>query len=212
MLWIIGNTKKIESVFANDQDNLSTNASLMGNMGASEYSYNRETVGARWKGELGEEEDIFVLAHSGFDEGPWIGGMHFGEFADALISKFGAAGLADRTIWFLTCLTGDHVVDLANLLKDRGAEGTALYMPTDFMFVSTLGIPHIITGYDSLKAVNEVVGKNSSKYKPLKVLGAEPTGIGWRGATVGDDAVTEIDAYAVQEAARTRFDGNSWEL
>lgn len=211
MLWIIDDKKNLDPAFSNDRDNLRHNDSLMLDPDHYEYSYTREMANAPWTGEFDEEEDIFVLAHAGNSPEPWIGGLTFGEFAGAMISKFGVGRLTDRTIWFLVCSAGTNVAGIAGLLKDKGVDNTNLYMPIDFMFISTAGIPHIIAGYNTSEAVDQVVAKNSSKYKLLSKLGAKPTGADWLGARISGNTTATIGAAAAQTAVRTRFDRNNAE-
>lgn len=215
MLWIIESSdivqQELSPVFKADVERLGNNTVSLGSeLEQVETSYTRKQVFEPYSGDLGTQ-DIFVLAHSGYAERegfnevqPWIGGLWFDEFADAVVSKFGKDRLRDRTIWFLICLTGQDVDVLGPLLARSQVTNCTWYMPNDFMYISQLGIPHILTGFDDIDEANKEVAKYDADFTSLTA--SKPCGDGWAGASLTSGKTNVMPSMAVTEALRDRFD------
>jgi hypothetical protein len=207
MLWVIDNEEKISKEFKLDIEHLGGNSAIKPQLANYEYCCTKDQMKAKLKVVLKDDEEIIVLAHSGYTDKkePFIGGRLFPEFADDMISKFSAAGLTGRTIWFLICSTGKDVEVMAGLLKDREVRKTSLYIPTDFMFVSTAGIPHNLTGYKTSEAADKEVARKECDY--FSIQSAQETGSGWAGAKIkANGDLARIATLDTRNAVRGAFD------
>jgi hypothetical protein len=209
MLWVIDNEKEISEAFKLDLKFMHGNNDISGQLVNYEYCYTKDQMKEKLKVPLKDGEAIFILAHSGYTDKekkiPFIGGRLFPEFADDMISKFSAAGLTGRMIWFLICSTGKDVEVMAGLLKDREVRKTRLYIPTDFMFVSTTGIPHNLIGYKTSEEADKEVARCHNDY--MSIQGAQETGVGVAGAEIkANGDVARIGTKVAEEAVRDTFD------
>ncbi|MGH3904595.1 MAG: hypothetical protein ACRDTE_10445 [Pseudonocardiaceae bacterium] len=214
MLWIIESSdekqEQLSEVFQADLDRLRSNKSVADDLKKVEVSYTLEEVKQLYSADLGDE-DIFVLAHSGYakrkghkERQPWIGGLYLDEFVDALVSKFSPQVLKGRTIWFLVCLTGKDIGTLVAQIAGKGLTDGTWYMPEDFMYISAAGIPHILSGFDDVDEANAEVAKYDADYFGL--LKSKPCGGGWAGVTMKGKVPEKLGIIAVEEAIKERFD------
>jgi hypothetical protein len=166
---------------------------------------------------LNPDEDVYILAHSAYDDRngaqqPWIAGRWFDEFAGDLWAKFGA-GLNGRTVWFLVCHTGTDVATLAGHLAQAGFRNLTIYMPTGWMYISTGGVPHLLSGQHTMESANKLVAKASNTYILELEKVSRGTGDGWNGCTIdGNGAVAPIDAQETIDAVIYRFDRGEVEV
>lgn len=215
MLWIIESSEekqeKLSEVFQADLDRLGSNESVADDLEKMEISYTREEAKQRYSTALASEEDLLVLAHSGYakkmghkERQPWIGGLWLDEFVEALVSKFSPQVLKGRTIWFLVCLTGQDIEALVTQMAAKGITDGTWYMPEDFMYISMAGIPHILPGFEDVDEANAEVAKYNADF--LALTKSRPCGGGWAGVTMKDKVSTRLTIKAIEEAVRYRFD------
>lgn len=212
MLWVISDNPVKSPEVKADIARLRGNKLVKGAVTREEYSHSRATVQTVLTPAIGVGEEIFVSAHAGYGNHPqrggrepWIAGLWFDEIAADLVTKFTAAGLSGRTLWFLVCHTGANIVGLANELSARGVRSTTIYMPKEFMYISTNGIPHVLENQQDADAADREVAKYDAVH--MDINGSKETGVGWAGATIdAGGAVTALKPTPVQEAVVARFD------
>ena len=82
-------------------------------------------------------------------------------------------------------------------------------MPTDFMYVSKAGIPHILKGYASVKEADNEVAKFDAEFTQLR--GSEPCGDSWAGMTLDNGVARSLARRDVVEALGDKFDPEAME-
>ncbi|TCB95349.1 hypothetical protein E0H26_20620 [Micromonospora zingiberis] len=211
MIWIIESKSKLSRVFAADLKRLRANAAVAAHVTRSVLNSTIAQMQTPLAPALAPGEPVLVLAHSGYDvdprsqqEAPWVGGRWLDEFAQDVALKFTPAGLSGRTLWFLVCHTGNDVTTLANHLAAAGVNNVTIYMPTDFMYISNTGIPHVLLSEADLESVNKDVARCDSDY--LSIQGSQPTGSYWAGCTINGQVVTKLPTSAVEAAVQAQFD------
>lgn len=211
MFWIIGDKPKMTEPVKADLSRLGGNEAMAGELDPRKYDHSRAEVQAVLTPAVAQNEPIYVLAHAGYDDRPnagyepWIGGLWFDEITADMATKFTVAGLSGRTLWFLVCHTGRDINGFAAMLVTLGVRDTKIYMPTDFMYISKRGIPHVLPGRDDPDAANREVAKYDCDFMSLN--GSLNTGEGWAGCAI--DANGNVTAYGgkdVREAVAERFD------
>lgn len=213
MFWIIGeNTEPtISATNAADRDRLGANPAMADELVRVLYQYQLAAVKAALPAPaVGANEPLFVSAHAGNTPQPWIAGMLLQDFADAMVTKYTAVGLSNRAIWMLVCHVGTNIQALAARLAHHGVVNTTIYVPTDFMYVSSNGIPHIIL-YADPKEVDKTVAANDSEHATIP--NSQDTGVGWAGRAIdAAGAVTTIGTDNVTAAVIARFDPGESEV
>lgn len=213
MLWIIGSSgeKQMSKEIDADVDHLGGNSALAGQLARVVYEYTLEQVTSVLAPAVGAGEAIYVLTHASYEERPglgrqpWIGGLWMDEFAGDMVTRFTAAGLSGRNLWFLLCFIGTDVMNFATKLSTRGVRNTTIYMPTDFMYISTNGIPHLLPNCVDEKEADQAVVKGGCDF--MWIAGSLGTGKGWAGARIdADGAVTRLGTIDVEAAVIERFD------
>ncbi|MFI7026701.1 hypothetical protein [Micromonospora sp. NPDC049900] len=211
MIWIIESESKLSREFAADLKRLRGNEAVAVHTGRSVLNSKIAEMRTRLAPPLAPGEPVLVLAHSGYalddrhhEERPWVGGRWLDEFVQDVTAKFTPAGISGRTLWFLVCHTGHDVATLGNLLAAAGVNDVTIYMPTDFMYISKQGIPHVLISEADLESVNKDVAKWDGDY--MSISGSQPTGAYWAGCTVRNQVVTTLGARTVEEAVREQFD------
>jgi len=127
------------------------------------------------------------------------------DFADATFTKYGVAGLSNRTIWMLVCHVGTSIQALADRLAHHGVVNTTIYVPSDFMYISNTGIPHIMLHVVNVNQASDIVASNDSDY--VTIPNSQSTGIGWAGRTISAaGVVAAIAPDDVVAAVVARFD------
>jgi hypothetical protein len=220
MFWILGDNAANDAAVQADLGHLRANPDLNNQLLRLLYSRSIAEINAPLGAGLLAGEQIYVIAHAGYDDDdrtgvaipdqPWINGRWLDEFAPDLLTKFTLAQLTGRTIWFLVCHTGHDLQNLATLLSTAGVRSARLYMPTDFMYISTMGIPHCLENQDDVDKANKEVAKYNSEF--LSVPGSRPAGDGWAGCTIdAHGTVAALTAGATAAAVIARFDSNGEE-
>lgn len=212
MFWIIGSEPTMSETFRADLDRLAGNAAVQNDLARQEYHHTVTEMQQPLAPALAPGEPLYVLAHSGYDEHPatrqdtaWIGGRWIDEFISDMMAKFTAAGLTGRTLWFLVCHTGSDIVQFGERLAAAGVTDITMYMPTDFMYISTLGIPHVLPGFDDIDAANREVARYNCEY--LTITRSRPAGEGWAGLTIdGHGTLSAIGEVDTEDAVRDHFD------
>ncbi|PMR60240.1 hypothetical protein C1A38_14950 [Verrucosispora sp. ts21] len=211
MIWIIESKSKLSRVFAADLKRLRANTAVAAHVSRSVLNSTIAEVQTPLAPALAPDEPVLVLAHSGYDiddrhgrEAPWIGGRWLDEFVQDVTLKFTPAGLSGRTLWFLVCHTGHDITALADHLVAAGVDNVTIYMPTDFMYISNTGIPHVLLSGADLATVNKDVARCDSDY--LSIQGSQPTGSYWAGCSISGQVVTKLSATTVEDAVREQFD------
>ncbi|WP_327026724.1 hypothetical protein [Micromonospora sp. NBC_01739] len=217
MIWIIESKSKLSRVFAADLERLGANEAVATHVSRSVLNSTIAEVQTPLVPAPDPGEPVLVLAHSGYDldarhnrEAPWIGGRWLDEFVQDVTLKFTPAGLSGRTLWFLVCHTGHDVTTLAGLLAAAGVDNVTIYMPTDFMYISNTGIPHVLLSEADLGTVNKDVARCDSDY--WSIQGSQPTGSYWAGCSISGQVVTTLSATAVEEAVQEQFDPDGTEV
>ncbi|MEV6692562.1 hypothetical protein AB0M35_13935 [Micromonospora sp. NPDC051196] len=217
MIWIIESKSKLSREFAADLKRLRANAAVAAHVSRSVLNSTLAEVQTPLAPALAPGEPVLVLAHSGYDfdnrhgqEAPWIGGRWLDEFVQDVTAKFTPAGLSGRTLWFLVCHTGHDTTALANLLAAAGVDNVTIYMPTDFMYISKAGIPHVLVSAADLDSVNRDVARCDSDY--WSIQGSQATGSYWAGCSISGQVVTKLSATVVEEAVRAQFDPDEDEV
>lgn len=207
MFWIIGNTTQMDQEFQADLKRLSGNAGMNGQLAPQLYDHDIASVTTPLTTALASGESVYVLAHAGHNDGqPWIDGRAtLGEFAGDMTGKFTAASLSNRTIWFLVCLVGRQLETLANLLSAAGVRPARLYMPSEYMYISSAGIPHCLEHVTDSAIADKQVAKYDAEY--TMITDSLGTGLGWAGYEIdATGTVTRIGGADVQQAVIDRFD------
>ncbi|GGM23669.1 MULTISPECIES: hypothetical protein [Micromonospora] len=211
MLWIIETSEQISPEFQADLDHFKVNKAVADKLGDQVLNSSIKQMQTPLAAPLAASEPVFVLAHSGYDtdprnnqRAPWIGGRWLDELVSDMIAKFTPAGLSGRVLWFLVCHTGHDVANLAGRLATAGVDNVTLYMPKDFMYISTKGIPHILPNQQNVKSANRTVAQAGCDYYrlPSSLL----TGRGWAGSSISGQVVTPVSAKAVEDAVIELFD------
>lgn len=210
MFWIIEQNEKpdptLSPEFQADLDRLGKNHEMEDELVRQEINYTLDEVCTPLTTSLEGDEPLFVLAHSDYhEEKPWIAGRFFEEFSADMVTKFTPAGLSGRTLWFLVCHTGRSIVDLAEQLAAKGVVNTTIYLPTGFIYLSTLGIPHVLSNQDGVEEADRLVAKYGCEY--MSLTDSKPTGGGWAGCTItGEGKITQLTTDLTEEAVVERFD------
>jgi hypothetical protein len=214
MFWIIGDKPAKSEAVEADIKRLTANPDMDGQLIRTVFEYKRKEVESVLAPAVGAGEPIYVLTHAGYDERPeagrepWIANLWFDEFTTAMHAKFTTAGLSGRTLWFLVCHTGSDLAGFATMLSTLGVRGTTIYMPKDFMYVSTKGIPHVLPNQKDVETANAEVKKYGCEF--MSITGSLDTGEGWAGVTIeADGTVTKINNDDVKEAVLDRFDSTA---
>lgn len=206
MFWIIGDQATMTKETEADLNRLGPNGHVSNNLARTVFDSTLAQVQALLNPGVKAGEPIFVLAHADYEKGqPWIGGLFFGDFTTAMASKFTVAGLSNRTLWLLVCHVGRDILDFASKLSALGVRNTTIYIPKDFMYISTKGIPHTLVNQKDVRAADKQVRKYGCEY--MKITNSQETGVGWAGATIdANGTVTALGATVVEQAVQAQFD------
>ncbi len=218
MFWIIGEKDEPTMAKATEKEleRLAGNGALAGQLVRQVYQYSPEQIDSVLTPPVGGGEPIYVLAHAGYEnrpnvgKEPWIAGLWFDQFTATMATKFTAAGLSGRILWFFVCEVGKDVAGFAAKLSALGVRNTTIYMPKDFVYTSTTGIPHVLTGQKNGDAATKLVAHYNCVYMDL--TDSLTTGSGWAGARIdGGGAVTPIGGQTVENAVKAHFDPDELE-
>lgn len=212
MLWVIEVSGGLTVAVQADLDRMGANNAIAALLAHREISLSLRQANLAWAPLAPAGEDLLVLAHAGYEfendgddeRSPWIGGQYLPAFAASMLAKFTAAGLNGRDIWFLVCHTGADLAELGRLLVAGGVTDARLYMPDDFMFVSTAGIPHLLPNRDDVDQANRDVARADADF--YSVGGALETGMNWVGLAIVNSVAAPIGAQTTDDEVRARFD------
>lgn len=217
MLWVIegqpdityDDKETLPGTVQADIKHLESNGAVKAHVKNRDVSYSREQAATPYPNNLEKGEPIYVLTHAGIaGSAPWIGGMDFPAFADKMVRKFGNQ-LNGRTVYILACFIGEKAYKLAEALADKDAKNVKLYVPNKLMYISTAGIPHILSSDQSFEEGNKYVAKYANQHKNMKL--SLPCGKQWSGARAADGTATIISAEEVEKAVTGHFDPSGTE-
>lgn len=216
MFWIIGENGQaaMPATVQADVNRLQGNNHAAAHVGAPVYHHQLAQVQTPLGAILPAGEPIILLTHAGYEDRngfaapqPWMAGRWFDEFAQDIVTRFTAPGLTGRTLLCLVCLVGDDVQAFATQLAGQGVTNVDIYMPTDFMYISANGIPHVLPGFDDVKSANREVAKYDSEFS--KLTNSLDSGKGWAGARIDAHGnVAAIPSADVVDEILTYFDPN----
>ena len=196
--WVMEMSEKLSKEMKQDVQHLCGNSALSG----IDFDHQEVTLGsvlhantqaAHYVG----QKTFFVLTHAGLGSAPWIGGLDLASFAKALVSKYGLQNLQGGTLCLLVCFVGQELAALATELKSCGVNNLTLYSPTDFMFISKGGIPHVYEGESKgTEAMNKLVAKYDVDWFSLCNEGFRPTGYGWACSIIDNGQVKAGSKFA----------------
>jgi hypothetical protein len=214
MFWIIGTNDEPVMNESNtaDRDRLRDNPAMAGQLARVLYQYRLADVQAALAAPaVGANEPLYIIAHAGGHPQPWIAGVYLQDFVDAMVTKYTAAGLSNRVIWMLVCHVGTEIQAIAARLAHHHVVSTSIYVPTDFMYISSTGIPHIMLYIDDPDRANEVVASNDSDF--VTIPNSQNTGVGWAGRTISAlGVVATIAPGTVKDDVVARFDPDETEV